>query len=62
MFKLDAKFDAESLLYLLSHFECDGHIVHILTDGRASLPPPLANTVKFMHVHYSLLSLAARLH
>ena len=25
MFKLNAKFDANSLLYLLSHFECHGH-------------------------------------
>ena len=25
VFKLNAKFDADSLLYLLSHFECDSH-------------------------------------
>ena len=31
MFKLNAKFDADLLLYLLSHFECDGHTVHMLT-------------------------------
>ena len=31
MFKLNAKFGAESLLYSLSHFECDGHTVHTLT-------------------------------
>ena len=31
MFKLKAKWDAESLLYLLSHFECSGHTVHMLT-------------------------------
>ena len=30
MFKLNAKFDADSLLYWLSHFECDGHTVHML--------------------------------
>ena len=31
MFKLNAKFDADSLLYLLSHFQCDGHTVHMHT-------------------------------
>ena len=31
MFKLKAKFDADSLLYLLSRFECDSHTVHVLT-------------------------------
>ena len=31
MFKLNAKFDADSLFYLLSHFECNGHTVHMLT-------------------------------
>ena len=31
MLKLNAKFDADSLLYLLSHFECDGHTVDVLT-------------------------------
>ena len=30
MFKLNTKFDADSSLYLLSHFECDGHTVHML--------------------------------
>ena len=62
MFKLNAKFDADSLLYLLSHFECDGHMVHMLTQQH--LPPPLTSTVKsslFTHAHSSLLSLAARL-
>ena len=44
MFKLNAKFDADSLLYLLSHFECDGHTVHMLT--QRFLPPPLTSTVK----------------
>ena len=60
---LNAKFDAGSLLYLLSHFECDGHTVHMLTQWR--LPPPLTSTVKsswFTHVHSSLLSLAASFH
>ena len=54
---------ADLLLYLLSHFECDSRIVHMLTQWR--LPPPLASTVRsslFMHVHSSPLSLAARLH
>ena len=31
MFKLNAKFDADLLLYMLSHFECDGHTGHMLT-------------------------------
>ena len=63
MFKLNEKFDAASLLYSLSHFEIDGHTAHMLTQWR--LPFPLTSTVKsslFMHVHSSLLSLAARLH
>ena len=52
MFKLNAKFDADLLLYSLSHFECDGHTVHMLTQW--CLPPPLTSTVKsilFMHMH-----------
>ena len=63
LFKLNAKFDADSLLYLLSHFECDSHTVHMLTQWH--LPPPLTSTVKlslFRHVHSSPLSLTARLH
>ena len=63
MFKLNTKFDADSLLYSLSHFECDGHTVHMFTQWH--LPPPLTSTVKlslFTHVHSSPLSLAARLH
>ena len=63
MFKLNAKFDGDSLLYLLSHFESDEHTVHTLTQWH--LPPPLASEVKlslFMHGHSSPLSLAARLH
>ena len=31
MFKLNAKFDAHSLLYSLRHFECNSHTVHMLT-------------------------------
>ena len=63
MFKLNEKFDADSLFYSLSHFECDSHTVLILTQQH--LPPPLTSTVKssfFMHIHSSPLSLAARLH
>ena len=63
VFKLNAKSDADLLLYLLSHFECDSHMVHILTQW--SLPPPLTSTVKsslFTHAHSSPLFLAAKLH
>ena len=51
------------LLYSLSHFECDGQTVHMLTQWH--LLPPLTSTVKsslFTHVHSSPLSLVARLH
>ena len=60
---LNTKSDADSLLYWLTHFECDGHTVHMLT--QRFLPPPLTSTVKsslFTHAHSSPLSLAARLH
>ena len=63
MFKLNAKFDADSLLYSFRHSECDGHTVHMLTQQRPQ--PPLTSTVRlslFMHVHPSPLSLAGRLH
>ena len=63
MFKLNAKSDAGSLLYSLSHFECHGHTVHMLT--QCCLPPPLTSIVKsslFTLVHSSPLFLAARLH
>ena len=63
MFKLNTKFDTHSLLYLLSHFECGGHMVHIVTQWHQL--PPLTSTVKlslFTQVHFSPLSLAARLH
>ena len=39
MFKLNTKFDADSLLYSLSHFECNSHTVHMLTQQHP--PPPL---------------------
>ena len=60
---LNEKFDADSLLYSLSHFECNGHTVHMLT--QQYLPPPVTGTVKsslFVYAHSSPLSLAARLH
>ena len=63
MFKLNTKFDTDSLLYLLHHFECDSHTVHMLPQQR--LPPPLSSTVKsslFTHACSSPLFLAARLH
>ena len=62
MFKLNAKFDADLLLYSLSHFECKSHTVHVLSQWH--LPLPLTSTVKlslFMHVHSSPLSLAVML-
>ena len=62
-FELKTKFDEDSLLYSLSHFECNGHTVHMLTQWRLLLP--LISTVKlslFMCMHSSPLSLAARLH
>ena len=52
MFKLKAKFDAYSLLYLLSHFECNSHTVHMLSQWHLLLP--LTNAVKlslFTHAH-----------
>ena len=62
MFKLNAKFDANSWLYSLNHFECDGHTVHMLTQWYLIIPT--TSTVRsslFTHVHSSLFSLAARL-
>ena len=63
MFKLNSKFDADSLLYSLSHLECDGHTAHMLTQWH--LWPPLISTMGpslFVHTHSSPLSLAAMLH
>ena len=57
------KSDADSLLYLLGHFECDSHTVHMLTQW--CLQPPLTSTEKlslFRHAHSSPLSRATRLH
>ena len=63
MLKLNAKFDADLLLYSLSHCECNGHTVHMLI--QQCLPPPLTGTVKsslFTCVHSSPVSLAVSLH
>ena len=63
MFKLNATCDADSLLYVFSHFECDGHTVYMVTQGH--LPPPMTSTVKlslYILAHSSPLSLAAWLH
>ena len=62
MFKLNAKFGADQLLYSLSLIECDGHTAHTLTQW--CLPLPLTSTVKpslVTHSHSSPLSLAAGL-
>ena len=48
---------------LLTHFECDGHTAHMLTQQH--LPAPLTSTVKlslFTHVHSGPLSLPPGLH
>ena len=63
MFKLNAKFDADLLLYSFSHFECDGYTAYILTQW--CLLSPLTSTVKsslFTNAHSNPISLAARLH
>ena len=63
MFKFNGKFDADPLLYLLSHFEWESHTVHMLT--QRCLLHPLTSTVKlslFIHEHSSPFSLAARLY
>ena len=55
--------DTGSLLYSLSHFKCNSHTGHTLTQWH--LPPPLTSTMTsslFTHVHSSPLPLAARLH
>ena len=60
IFKLNTKFGA---YLLLSHFECDGHTVHMLTLWH--LLTSLTSTVKlslFTHAHSSPLSLAARVY
>ena len=59
MFKLNATLGAGLLLYLLSHFECNSHTVHMLTQWH--LPSPVKLSL-FMHARSSPLALAARLH
>ena len=62
MVKLNAKFDADSLLYLLSQFGCNCCTIYMHTQRR--LPPSRTRTVKlslFTYAHSSPLSLAARL-
>ena len=62
MFKFNAQYDADSLLYLLSHFKCHGHTVHMLTQWH--LLPPQTSRVKsslLTHTHSRSLSSAARL-
>ena len=54
MFKFNAKFDAYLLHYKLSHFECDSHTVHVLTQQH--LPPPLMSSL-LTQAHSSPLSL-----
>ena len=61
MFKLNAKFDVDPLLYLLSHFECNGHTVHMITQGHLLLHFPVKLSL-LIPVHSSPLSLASGLH
>ena len=64
MLKLNAKFDADLLLYLLKHVECDSHTVHTHMVTQWCLSPSLT-TVKlslFMHMHSRPFPLAGRLH
>ena len=56
MFKLNAKFSADSLLYLFRHFERNGHTVHMLTQQNLLLPPTSrVKLLLFMHAHSSPL-------
>ena len=62
MFNLNAKFDADSLLYSVMPNAVATEYTWLT---QWCLPPPLTSTVKaslFMHEHSSLLSLAARLY
>ena len=63
IFELNVRFDADLLLYSLSHFECHSCTVYMLPQRH--LLPPLTSTVKsslFTHAHSSPLSWAAKLH
>ena len=53
IFKLNAKFGADSLLCWLSYFECDGHTVHVLTQW-CLLPPWLVHWGR-RHSHMHIL-------
>ena len=59
-FKLNTQSDPDLLLYLLSHFECDHHTVHMLTNG-IYCPHWLSAVMSslFTHAHSSPLSLAS---
>ena len=46
---LKAKSDTDLLFYSLSHFECDGHTVHMLTQWH--LLPPLTKYNEVVIVH-----------
>ena len=50
MFKLNAKFDADSLFYSLSHFECDSHTVPMLTQWASTAPTDWYSEVVIVHV------------
>ena len=63
MFKLNSKFDADSLLCLPKCFECYNHTVHMLTQQR--LQPPMTSEVKsslFTYMHSSPFFLSVKLH
>ena len=51
MFLLNAKFDADLLLYLLSHFEYHGHTVHMLTQWRLPAPTDKYSEVIIVHTY-----------
>ena len=49
MFKLNAISDADLLLCSLSHFECDGHTVHMLTQWASTAPTDQYSEVVIVH-------------
>ena len=61
MFKLNAKFDADSLLYSLSHFECNSHTVHTSLNGIYCPHWRVQWSRHCSHMHISVLS-AAKFH
>ena len=69
MFKLNVKFDADSLLYVPSHFKCDSHTIHMLTHSVVSITQSLVHhwlvqwSCHCSHMHVPVhFSLAAKLH